>query len=404
MNPNEPDQQPDAEPVVPVSVNTTASLTNTASATEPLVMQPNEPQPVPSTPVQPVTQPSALGSPKKSRKKLINIAVIAVVVLILLVGGVAAAYYSVVVPNKPENVLKTAMLNSLKENDHTVDMKVDVKPTAETPAMAFTAKISGASNSNEFTSEETVTMYGVTFPIEVRYVDEVLYAKIGDLKTIESLLSAYLGNMGADEQQLALLQQTIAGASDLLSNQWVSVDKTLLQTAEVDCVLGTSLALNDKDLQLLQDQYVKFPFATIKDTAKEKLGNADVIKYNLVLSGKQAEQYANSLDELSIVKNINKCSDTTDTQASDIEASAEDLLKDQDIAISVWVDQDTKRIVKMDTDISELSDQSDLKGKMSLGFTYEKVSITAPENAKPIMQLIGELQSVFAPMLAEFGL
>lgn len=404
MNPNEPDQQPDAEPVVPVSVNTTASFTNTASATESLVMQPNEPQPVPSTPVQPVTQPSALGSPKKSRKKLINIAVIAVVVLILLVGGVAAAYYSVVVPNKPENVLKTAMLNSLKENDHTVDMKVDVKPTAETPAMAFTAKISGASNSNEFTSEETVTMYGVTFPIEVRYVDEVLYAKIGDLKTIESLLSAYLGNMGADEQQLALLQQTIAGASDLLSNQWVSVDKTLLQTAEVDCVLGTSLALNDKDLQLLQDQYVKFPFATIKDTAKEKLGNADAIKYNLVLSGKQAEQYANSLDELSIVKNINKCSDTTDTQASDIEASAEDLLKDQDIAISVWVDQDTKRIVKMDTDISELSDQSDLKGKMSLGFTYEKVSITAPENAKPIMQLIGELQSVFAPMLAEFGL
>src|SRR6266545_1720262 len=61
------------------------------------------------TPVMPAS--FAAGTPKKSKKGLL-IGLIVAAAVVIFGGASAAAYLGYVVPNKPENVLKTALINS----------------------------------------------------------------------------------------------------------------------------------------------------------------------------------------------------------------------------------------------------------------------------------------------------
>ena len=132
--------------------------------------------------------------PKNQKTRILALIAIGVA---LLAGSAAAAYYGIVVPNKPENVLKSAITNTLSQKQISAKGVVDIENT-DASSGAYTLKFESQANAaaKTFAMQMELTTSGVKLPLEARYVDTNIYVKVGDLGTIKSLALAYAPNMG----------------------------------------------------------------------------------------------------------------------------------------------------------------------------------------------------------------
>lgn len=331
----------------------------------------------------------SFGQPKKSKRKALTIFVGVLAGLLLLGGSIAAAYFGVVVPNKPENILKQSLLKSLEENSGTTKGIVEFsEENAASGKIAY--ELLSDVDKKAFEGKFNVTVSGIDIPLEARYVDGNVYFKIGDLKTLSSLVGGYAAMFGTDQAQV---DQLLAIVSDKVANQWVVVDSTLLDTAGLSCFENIDFKMTDADKQLLKDQYEKNQFATIKNHQDDSVNGAKAIKYELEIDGKKLDKYMNSLNNLSLVKALEKCAKDSGQELDTEVDSAEEALPDK-IPVTVWVDKDKKVITKTAYDLTEPAsgDSGAVTVKAEGTTTYQPVSITAPKDAKPLMQLVGELQ------------
>lgn len=354
-------------------------------------------QPVTSNSPQPVTAfgaTSVVSSQPKGKKRFFITVAGVLVGLMLLGGGIAAAYVGVVLPNKPENVLKRAFANTLKEKEMTVDGRFEMKAvnsTKEDAMPAIKAGYNGKFNSVEKASELTLklTVSGVEFPLDLRYVDGSAYAKVGDISALTALAGGYASSFGLDQAQLGPLIQNVSG---LISNQWIVFDSTMLTDSGVGCVTDANFALTDQDIQLLGNLYTKHSFAKLNNHSDDTVSGKPAIKYELSIDDNKLAQFIEDkkLEGLSFLKALKKCQDTEKLNTSGF--------ADNDITpITLWVDKDTKRIVKFASQSTKQDAQkSNFEAALSATVVYGKVSVAKPENAKPAMQLWGELQQEFS--------
>jgi hypothetical protein len=390
--------QPDDQQPQEVDVNTTPTETtsvqpetvasssmegtNSPVTDTPSVMPPAEM-------VTPVTSaPIASATPTKSRfgflkTKRAKLALVVVAVLVVLGAGSAGAYFGVIVPNKPENVLKSAIANTLKERqvsyDGTVDVQaVDSSKAGATPATSVTFKGGSDLDKNATKAEVSVTVSGVKVQGEVRYVDQTGYVKLGDLTAIKNLATAY--------------SPDAASAISKVENQWIEIDKTLLKQAKADCVLDTKLTISDADLKMLSDAYTKTPFTTITSTTSDPVNGKAATKFELSIDDNKLGDYAKNFDNLSVVKQLKSCA----PQVSD-KANYSDLKDNDKTPLTLWVDKGTKRIVKIAGHTTAQDEKKDnTKGTASVTLSYGPVTVDKPANAKPIMTLISEFAPLFS--------
>ncbi len=312
-----------------------------------------------------------------SKSGLFKKLALVLVAVLVIGGGSAAAYFGAVVPNKPANVLKSALVNSLQQKQ--TSFTGTLQASSGAGGLALKADVNGASNSTAKTADLqlNLTVSGVSFPVEARLVKDNVYIKVGDLSTIASLLGAYSPDAGS-------LATTL---SDQLSNKWIVIDSTLLDESGASCILNNNWGLTQADIQLLENQYDKNPFVTIQSTASDSVNGHSAEKFVLSINDDKATAYGNSkvLDNLSIVKEIQKC-DKSATSLPDTSTATGDH---KTTPITVWVDKSSKRIVKL-----ALQDNSSKSatGSFTTTISYAPVSITAPANAEPAVQVLAQIE------------
>lgn len=357
-----------------MSPDTNDSGTNPSSTNPP----PDQPAPPPVVTSPDAASPAAAPAPKPkpgSRKKLLMI-----VAIVLVLGlGSAAAYVGIILPNKPINVLKQALANSLQQPQSSFKGTLATDPAAS-GGVALKADFNGATDSTAKAADLTLnlTVSGVTFPVEARLVNQNVYVKLGDLSTIAGLANAYSPGIGG-------LATTL---SSQLSNKWIVIDSTLLNQMGAGCILNTDWAISKADVQLLNKAYdnKSNSFVTIQSTSADLVNGQKAKKFILSIDHDKLAAYGNdrTLDNLALVKSTQKCDKNPAKNISDAKGDHGKT------PLTVWVGAN-KRIVKI-----AYQGTSAKKGSLTLTFDYNKVSITAPANAEPAMQVLTDIQKAAA--------
>ena len=306
--------------------------------------------------------------------------------VILLVGGGAAAYFGMIVPNKPENILKRAVTNTIKEESATTKFSLEFSGQD-----SASGKIEGTVRANSATKATGIelkgTVMGMSLSGEARYVDKSAYVKVGDLSNISELVKAYASSDSA----------AVTSVMDSISDKWYEIDSTLLDQAKVSCMLDADIKLSESDYTLIENAYKSNQFIEIKDHASEEVDGKAANKFNLVLDPKKSEPFAKSLNELSVIKKLNECNPEAKQMG---EESIDQEIKSQaenakPISFSVWVDKATKRFTRVAAESKE--DAGSVKVDMRMD--YSPVTIDKPTDAKPIMTLMTDI----APLLGDFS-
>src|SRR6266576_6116904 len=109
-------------------------------------------------------QPAVTSQSSKRSKRLPRKAILVpALVMLVLLGGGAAAYFGYYVPNKPENVLRQAIENSLTEHQATSTGTVDITSSGISGHVDYTAKVNSDSHSLDLNLDTTIS--GVKIPL-----------------------------------------------------------------------------------------------------------------------------------------------------------------------------------------------------------------------------------------------
>jgi len=337
-----------------------------------------QPQSTPQPPPSPVT-----AAKKPNRRKLIFASVIAAVVVF---GASAAAYVGIVVPNKPENLLKTSVKNFV--NRESITAKGNIGVTGDGASMDVEFNMLHVDQTKKVALiDMNLAVSGIDLPIEMRAVDGNAYVKLGDLSTIKSLASAYGG-----EEYAPIVDEV----DTLVSDQWIEIDKTLLDQAtqnaasEAKCTSEeTSMKLKAavaEAVDLAVDS--EATFYTITDTANEDIDGVSATKISLSVDKQKLVDYAKQAEELPAAKALMECSDAADPEFTD---SGEDATI---TALNIWVDG-SKNIKRIEVKAETGEGSNKATTTMDMTMLKDAPTVTKPEDSVPLMQLLGELQALF---------
>jgi len=312
----------------------------------------------------------------KSKKRLLK-PILLVLVAVVVLGGVAsAAYLGVIKPSSPDEVLKTAVVNTAKEPQGEFSGKFSSSPTGGSGGIASTTVTSGAFNrqNNSADLSVDVDVTGVSVNAEIRYVGQSIYVKFGDLSGLANLAGAFDSSLTAPAQSIA----------SQLSNKWVDINSDVLKTAGLSCVMNTSTIPSKQDIQVLENDYGKDPFIKILSTSTTTLNGQSVEKYNLSVNNSKIESYVNSLSNVPSIKSLEKCDkdDTSDSDQSMVKNNTKGTTP-----ITVFVDKKTKLLAGVN--YSSVQDGS--KYSLSSSFTYNPANVVAPKSSTPVINVITQL-------------
>jgi hypothetical protein len=332
--------------------------------------------------------------PAPSRGRSLKPLLIALAAVIVIGGGSAAAYFGAIVPNKPANVLKSAVVNTLQQTQ--VSSKGTLEASSGAGGLALKADINSAVNSVAKTADVqlNLTVSGVSFPIEARLVNKNVYVKVGDLSSISGLVGAYSPDAGS----------VATAVSSQLSNKWIVIDETLLNEAGIGCVLNSNWTLSQADIKLLENQYSQNPAVTIQSTSSDSVNGQKAEKFVLSIDDdKAAAAFGNAktFNNLSMVKSLEKCY----KNSSALSGTSTTIKGDHDkTPITLWVDKGSKRIVKAELQTSAKEKKAGMSGSFTTTISYKPVSITAPPNPEPAIQVFTDIQKSISSNPALSGL
>jgi hypothetical protein len=305
---------------------------------------------------------------KKGFKPSKKIALIALVPL-LLIGGSAAAYFGYIVPNKPENVWKSALTNTGKGYD-----KLSSYATAKKNVQGVSAKgsfkisgsvaadgtFNGMSDGKNGQLTGNISAAGLKINYDLREIESPgnspdVYTKIDGIQGLGDLVGGYARLLGGDSSQLT-------NALNGLNGQWYFIDHTLfdqfakgsndgLQITSAD-ISGALKAVGDSSKQyLFTDNPDKMAIVVKQNVGKEKQDNRTVYHYKVGIDKDNLKAYNQSLCDNLIKTKLFKLFETSSSGDQDLGKECAyttgiDKIKDGQTA-DVWVDMRTKLIHKI---------------------------------------------------------
>jgi hypothetical protein len=322
-------------------------------------------QPAAPVSVQPPQEPAKKRSFKPSKK----LALLAGVPTLLLAGG-AAAYFGYVVPNKPENVWRTALTNTAKGYDKLsqyATSKKGIKGIGASGsfklsgAVAADGSFKGSSDSKNGQFAGNVSAAGLKVNYDVRAIESPgnspdIYFKIDGVQGLGDLFSGFTdGGVNADNAE-------ITKALNGLNGQWYFVDHTLfdqfakgsnenLQISSAD-VSGALKAVGDSSKQyLFTNDPQKMAIVVKQNAGKEKQDGRSVYHYKIGINKNNLKAYNKSLCDNLIKTKLFKLFSAGGSADEDFtkecnDSTGIDKIKDSQTA-DAWVDLHTKLIHKI---------------------------------------------------------
>jgi hypothetical protein len=331
-----------------------------------------------STPMQqlPPTQEAISGSSlqqnekkKKGFKPSKKLALL-VAIPLLAIGSGAAAYVGYVVPNKPENVWRTALTNTGKGYDKLsqyATSKKDVKGMSAkgsfkiSGSLAADGSFSGMSDGKNGQLTGTTSAVGLKINYDVRAIDSPgntpdIYFKVDGIQGLGDLAAGYAGLLGGDS---ASVKKALNG----VNGQWYFVDHTLFDqfasssnqdfqftSGDVNALLK---AVGDSSKQyLFTNDESKMAVVVKKDVGKEKQDGRSVYHYKVGVNKENLKAYNKSLcDNLIKTKLFKLFSSGSSSSDEDFTKECNDSTGIDKIDTSqtadAWVDMHTKLIHKI---------------------------------------------------------
>jgi hypothetical protein len=321
---------------------------------------------------QPVMSASSLQSVEEKKKRGFKpskkIALLTMVPL-LLVGGVAGAYFGYYVPNKPENVWKSALTNTGKGYDKLSNYATAKKNVQDMSAkgsfkisgtVAADGTFSGVSDGKNGQLTGSVSAVGMKIGYDVREISSPgnspdVYFKIDGIQGLGDLVGGYAGLLGADSTD-------VAKALNGLNGQWYFIDHTLFdqfakgsnngfQITSAD-VSGALKAVGDSSKQyLFTNDPNKMAIVVKQDVGKEKQDGRSVYHYKVGVNKDNLKAYNKSLCDNLIKTKLFKLFENDSSGDQDLtqqcyDTTGIDKINDNQTA-DAWVDMHTKLFHKL---------------------------------------------------------
>jgi hypothetical protein len=290
-------------------------------------------------------------------------------------------YAAIILPNKPENVLGAAVMNTIQQQQ--VSYKGVAETTASQGAVAAKATFEGGLDTAAKAGQLKIslTAAGATIPADARLVNKNIYMRVGDLGPVVDIADASSPILGDLAKSL----------NTLLANQWIGIDSALLDQAGASCVFNPSWSFTQADMKLFKSQYLKQSFITIKSHAGDTVNGKKVTKFALSIDNDKEAKYLSSLSGLSLAKALAACGEDAGV-STDTAAVTKKIADHGHTPVTVWVDKASKQIVQVGGDIIN-TDTKKSEGTVKVGLSYDTVTVAAPENSKPFMEVLGEVQA-----------
>jgi len=317
-----------------------------------------------------------MGSKGWKNNRLLKVILMCLLVLVVLGGGSAAAYVGFIVPNRPANVLKSALINSVQQKQVSFASTINIQSVTGS-GVAYKATISGSENSvtKAVDAQVNLTVSGVTFPAEIRFLDGNLYFKLGNLSDLAGLINS----LAPSESSL------IQAMGSKLSNQWFVVDSTIIDETGAHCTVNSSWSISQSDINLLESQYNKHQFVTIDSTSNVVLNGSQVEKFVISINDNKGAAFFPDLNNLSLLKSIQSCAGGNGITSGNTASLADNGYT----PLTVWVNKSTNKIVQIASQTTaQDAKSSNLSGNATVDFNYSPITITVPQNAESVTQLL----------------
>lgn len=316
--------------------------------------------------------------PKKSKKLLLFSSLIAAVIVILLVATYVFAVY---LPNKPDNVLKAALSNSLALKNVKFDGSAEITPKGDASGPSELNLTTGGvlSNDGKFKANLTLDATVTKLKLDLESPNgKDAYIRLSGLDGIPQLLQSFgASNEGVMLGQMGSLLKQING-------QWYELDQSLLQKMGVSL---DQLQLSKDDQSKVKQAYLDHSFLVIKKVLPEQqVGGVDSFHFEVVVSKQQLLAFVDQVksDNLSGLK----------ISQSMVEGLAK--LKDSSFAshpFDVWISKDSKQFDQLA--FSYADDTGSAKVKLNFSDYNQAVNVSTPKDAKSVMQLLSQLMPMF---------
>jgi hypothetical protein len=367
------DVKPSINPSVPGS-----SVAPDTSAATPGVVTPAGASSTP--PVSPSATPAGVPPtlPPKPRKKGLVAALIAAGAVLVLAGGSAAAYFGYYVPNKPENVLKAAIVNSFDTNKtKTINFEGELNAEDSESDMNIGVDFKGAAGENcNFDLHADIDAMVTKLTLDMRSVDgKDYYLKVGGLEGLPELLNTF-GDSSADAAAIAQVYSPLIAS---INNQWYMLNESLIKEAvgsETTCS-----HYSEEDISKVGQAYENNQFLSVqKALADEKIKNVDSHHYKVAIDGAKAKGF------MAAIKNANlkelKISDEQLKEFNKLVESGEDNKQPLD----VWISKESKLINQLAYSYTEKTTTLDMR--FTVTDVNKEVKVEKPEGAKSVMELL----------------
>ena len=375
---------PAPEPAAPTPPAQSIDTADTTS--QPAIVSSSFDPTAPTVPtVSPVDQSSMssakLDPPSKSKRRLLKPLIAVLVAVVAIGGGSAAAYYGYIVPNEPQNVLMTAVVNSLEQNQTTFAGTLNESSISTSAALtSLKMTMSGSNDATKKAADVALdfNVNGINLSVEARLIDQNVYIKPGDLTPLVALLSS----LNAQYTKPATL------VAKELSNQWIVIDKSLIDSSGASCLLDSDTTISKSDESLLQSAFLKNTFLSVTSTSSATVAGQTVKQYNAVIDNNKGANFINSIGNLSVFKSLGSCGSGKSQKLPTAKGDGKTE------AVTIWVDSQNKRVVKVSyTPSDQVIAQSHTKGSLDITFGYKATPIDTPANALPAEQVLQQIQT-----------
>ncbi|MFI5270915.1 MAG: hypothetical protein ACHQT9_02620 [Candidatus Saccharimonadales bacterium] len=321
------------------------------------------------------------------KKKLLKIVAVALLAIIVIAGGSAGAYYGYILPNKPENILAKSIVNTVEQNKLSYKSTVNIN-VIDSSATAATIKLNldGSFDAVAKAADATLTTEasGLSVSVQGRIVNQSLYVRFGDLTQV----AKYVSSLYPQYATAANL------AAKTLSNQWLSIDKTLLASANLSCITDPSITLSKSDEQTIQNAYMKNTFFKVNSDTVDNVNGQNADKYMTTIDNNKAAAFINQLEGSDIGKSTKSCGSSSSSSNSSPSPVKGDG-KTEDIIF--WVDKSNKRIVQVYfKPAAQTISGTKTSGDLNVSFGYTVPPIQVPKGALPAEQVINQLEPAFS--------
>ena len=304
------------------------------------------------------------------KKKLMILGLVVVVVVLALLGGAAVAYRAML--NKPDNILGTALSNTLNDPDlKTAQFSGAVDVTSDDQTITATYQGSaGANGTFDVNGKVDVLLANLTF--DVRSTDgSTFYFKFGGLDGLAALL-------GADPNSIAAFYAPFIGT---INDQWFEVNQSLIEQYAGKDVKAEKLSKADQEK--LFAAYKNHRFIVVKQVlADEKLKDVDNYHYKLGVDKELLKAF------MTEVKSSNVAALKLDQKQLDEFKKAVDDAKLDSYPIEIWIAKKTKLISQVTLGAS--ADGDTMKARLTIDGFNKPLNVEKPADAKSLLEVLSD--------------